>query len=112
MKKSIIITLALIAISLIGFSQSVSFYTYKADVNTGSLTPYINSKTGAVDSTSAEIRAWFAISGNDYTKGDNDFTKFVSIPITIKGDARVSDFINTAQKVAEAYREKHYPDIK
>ena len=107
MKKTILF-LALSVISFCGFSQ-MKFETVSASVNASSLVAYT---TGTiVDSTTATCVGRFGVVGNPYTKGEM-FTAYAVLKMTLKGDARVSDFQKQALIVADAYRVKNYPDIK
>lgn len=91
-------------------STPMQFETISSDINVGSIVSY--SKNGkTIDSTTANTVARFGVIGNPYTKGEM-FTAYAVIKMTIKGDARVSDFQAQAQVVAEAYRKKNYPDVK
>ena len=112
MKKIIVITILLLTVIglTFGFSQTIKFETYNVVVNTSSLKTYEN-QSGGIDSTTAQITAYFGIVGNPYAKSNEDFTKYILLNITLKGDARVSDFAKQAFVVAEAYRKKYFPDI-
>lgn len=106
--KKLFITLSIFAISVCGFSQ-MKFETISSNVNVNSIVAF--SKGEIIDSTQATCTARFGIVGNPYTKGES-FTAYAVIKMTLKGDARVSDFQKEAWVVAEAYRIKKYPDIK
>jgi len=112
MKKLIIVTFLFLSVCIV---QAQSFYTVGAEVVQSSIVAYTKTvaDTAVVDSTSMLINCWFGEVGNPYIDTvSRAWCQFVQISATIKGNASTSDYINSASRFADAYRQRVYPDIR
>lgn len=109
MKKSIIITLALVAVSLIGFSQSMNFVTLGVNLNA------VPTSNDGGKTYISQWTAFYGVQGCPYDKQrTNDWTGFVAYAtLTVKSSTTSADpFTQIALDSADAYRKRVYPNKK